>query len=144
MVGILDEMCPKVQEAIIRVVPSNITCDKKLSKYFFQLHIFLGTSILQIPLTRKMFYSLFHISQTTKILGRRHYIRQLFNFLLHLVHLINDPPDCLNRLSSLTDSLINGLAKSPATLRLSSRFSLHCSLLFKVLSPLSYRPLLPS
>ena len=39
----------------------------KVIKIFFQLHIFLGTSILQIPLTRKMFYSLFHISQTTKI-----------------------------------------------------------------------------
>ena len=88
MVGILDEMCPKVQEAIIRVVPSNITCDKSYQNIFFQLHIFLGTSILQIPLTRKMFYSLFHISQTTKILGRRHYIRQLLGLIFSYIWFI--------------------------------------------------------
>ena len=41
MVGILDEMCPKVQEAIIRVVPSNITCDKSYQNIFFNFIFFL-------------------------------------------------------------------------------------------------------
>ena len=41
-----------------------------------------------------------------------------------LAHLINDPTDCLKRLSSLTDSLINSPTKSKSTLRLSQHFPL--------------------
>ena len=41
MVGILDEMCPQVQEAIIRVVPSNITYDKSYQNIFFNFIFFL-------------------------------------------------------------------------------------------------------
>ena len=84
MVGILDEMCPQVQKAIIGVVPSNITWDKS-DKVIFSTSYFSGNFRFQIPLTRKMFYSLFHISQTTKILGRRHYIRQLLGLIFSYI-----------------------------------------------------------